>query len=54
MRKTENRTRSASNEPSWRDLNYMIYETAKKHIPKDLSPREYEDELKRLAAKYNI
>ena len=54
MRETETRIRNGSDEPSWRDLNYLIYETAKKHIPKDLTPREYEDELKRLATKYNI
>lgn len=54
MKQMENRTKSASNETDWRDLNYLIYETAKKHIPKDLPPRQYEDELKRLAIKYNI
>lgn len=42
------------NEPTWEDLNYLIYNEAKKHIPKDLSPKEYEAELKRLADKYNI
>ena len=41
-------------EPNWEDLNYLIYNEAKKHIPKDLSPKEYEAELKRLADKYNI
>lgn len=53
MRTAEKRTRN-SRETNWRDLNYLIYETAKKHIPKDLSPREYEEEIKRLAIKYNI
>ena len=49
--KRENRNR---NEPTWEDLNYLIYENAKKHIPKDLSPKEYEAEIKRLAEKYRI
>jgi len=39
---------------NWQDLNYQIYEAAKKNLPKDLSPREYEEEVKRLAIKYNI
>lgn len=41
-------------EPSWEDLNYLIYENAKRHLPKDLSPKEYEEEVKRLAEKYRI
>ena len=49
--KKENRNK---NEPTWEDLNYLIYENAKRHLPKDLSPKEYEEEVKRLAEKYNI
>ena len=34
--------------------HYRRYAEAKKRIPKDLSPAEYEAEIKRLAKKFKI
>lgn len=36
------------------DDRYRRYAEAKKKIPKDLSPAEYEAEIKRLAKKFKI
>lgn len=36
------------------DNRYRLYAEAKKRIPKDLSPQEYEAEIKRLAKKFKI
>ncbi len=33
---------------------YRRFEIAKRHIPKNMLPREYEEEIKRLARKYKI
>lgn len=33
---------------------YRLYAEAKAHIPKDLPPREYEEEIKKLVKKYGI
>lgn len=33
---------------------YRLYAEAKSHIPKDLPPREYEEEVKKLAKKFRI
>ena len=33
---------------------YRRYEAAKRRIPITLSPREYEEEIKRLARRYRI
>ena len=33
---------------------YRFYAEAKAHIPKDLPPREYEEEVKKLAKKFRI
>jgi hypothetical protein len=33
---------------------YRLYAEAKAHIPKDLSPKEYEEEVKKLAKKFRI
>ena len=33
---------------------YRRFEIAKRHIPQNMSPREYEAEIKRLARKYKI
>ena len=36
------------------DNRYRLYAEAKKKIPKDLSPQEYEAEIKKLAKKFKI
>ena len=36
------------------DDRYRRYAEAKKKIPKDLTPQEYEAEIKRLAKKFKI
>lgn len=33
---------------------YRRFEIAKRHIPQNMLPREYEEEVKRLARKYKI
>jgi hypothetical protein len=33
---------------------YRRFEIAKRHIPQNMLPREYEEEIKRLARKYKI
>ncbi len=33
---------------------YRRYEIAKRHIPKNMSPREYEEEVRRLARRYHV
>lgn len=33
---------------------YRRFEIAKRHIPQNMLPKEYEEEIKRLARKYKI
>jgi len=33
---------------------YRRFEIAKRHIPKNMSPREYEEEVRRLARRYHV
>ena len=35
-------------------IRYRIYETEKRHLPKDLTPQEYEKRIKELIKKYRI
>lgn len=34
--------------------NYRAYESEKKSIPRDLTPEQYQKEIKRIADKYRI